>query len=212
MGARSRRPVDVIGGWLSAAEGPVILAIDAPLGWPVALGATLAGHSAGEGIDVPANEMFRRTSDRFIKTTFGKTPLDVGADRIARTAHSALELLEDIRRRTGLPVPLAWSPGELAPVSAIEVYPAATLLACGWRSDGYKDKDESNVAARRDIIAALGTVVDLPTDVSLLERSADALDAAVCVLAGKDFLESRALPPLDQDLARREGWIWVRAR
>ena len=39
--------------------------------------------------------------------------------------------------------------------------------------------------------------------------SADALDAVVCVLAGRDFLEGFEVPPDAPDLARREGWIWT---
>ena len=120
-------PRDVICEWLDIVDDRVLLAIDAPLGWPAELGDTLVGHSAGEEIRVPKNEIFRRATDRFIQKTIHKTPLDVGADRIARTAHAALRLLGDLRRALQSPLPLAWSPQELAHVSAIEVYPAATL-------------------------------------------------------------------------------------
>jgi hypothetical protein len=39
--------------------------------------------------------------------------------------------------------------------------------------------------------------------------NADALDAAVCVFAGLNFLRGHALPPPNLDEAKREGWIWV---
>lgn len=204
---RSCRPVDVIAQWLAEVAGPVLLAVDAPLGWPTPLSTALASHTAGEEVRTPPNEMFRRMSDRFIQTTFGKTPLDVGADRIARTAHAALRLLAGVRRGSGLEVPLAWSPKGLPQLSAIEVYPAATLLAHGYRSDGYKKP--RNVIERESIVVDLRKVMELPPDASLLERNPDALDAVVCVLAGKDFLDGRTLPPQDLDVARREGWIWV---
>ncbi len=39
--------------------------------------------------------------------------------------------------------------------------------------------------------------------------NADMLDAVVCILAGRDFLEGWAFKPRDQAMARTEGWIWV---
>jgi hypothetical protein len=62
-----------------------------------------------------------------------------------------------------------------------------------------------------EIIDGLRKVAGLPLDVSSMQASADALDAAVCVLAAADFLRGEAMPPEDQALAEREGWIWVRA-
>lgn len=207
---RRRRPADVVCEWLAKARPPALIAIDAPLGWPVALAPALAAHRAGAEIASIPNEMFRRTTDRFIQKTIGKTPLDIGADRIARTAHAALALLAELRRRLGVPIPLAWSPHDMGEVSAIEVYPAATLLARGFRADGYKDRER--VDERREIIRQLGNVIELPSDVAILERSADALDAVVCALTAKDFLNGEALPPQDPASAEREGWIWVRPR
>jgi hypothetical protein len=43
-----------------------------------------------------------------------------------------------------------------------------------------------------------------------LESSDDALDAAICVLAGLDFLRGEVYKPKDFPLAKEEGWIWVR--
>ncbi len=94
------------------------LALDAPLGWPAVLGETLGPHIAGESLDGTPNELFRRQTDHFIKAVIGRQPLDVGADRIARTAHAALGLLEQLRQLTGQPVPLAWTPHDPAPVSS----------------------------------------------------------------------------------------------
>jgi hypothetical protein len=45
---------------------PVLLAIDAPLGWPKQLAETLINHRAGMPIETPANVMFRRTTNLFI--------------------------------------------------------------------------------------------------------------------------------------------------
>jgi hypothetical protein len=81
---------------------------------------SLANHRAGAELGVKAHDLFRRATDRFIRQHFGKQSLDVGADRIARTAHSALVLLGILRRRLGEPIPLAWDPN-IREVSAIEV-------------------------------------------------------------------------------------------
>jgi len=69
-----------------------LIAIDAPLGWPVALSTALPLHAAGAPISVDPNQLFRRETDRDIHTRLGKQPLDVGANFIARTAKAALKL------------------------------------------------------------------------------------------------------------------------
>lgn len=195
-----------IASWLSS-SGPALLALDAPLGWPTSLGPALVQHVAGEPVGQNPNLLFRRGTDRFIKAEIGKQPLDVGADRIARTAVAALRLLADIRKLTGHPIPLAWS-REIPGPAAMEVYPAATLTAHGLRASGYKKpRDEKE---RAEILQGLSERVEIQPDLrDLLRSNADALDAAICVLAGSDFLRGHALPPPDLDEAKREGWIWV---
>ncbi len=120
---------------------------------------------------------------------------------------AALRLLADVRKLSGHPIPLAWSPDIPGP-AAIEVYPAATLTAHGLRASGYKTpRDEEQ---RSEILQGLGERVEIQPDLrDLLWSNADALDAVVCVLAGSDFLRGHALPPPDLDEAKREGWIWV---
>jgi hypothetical protein len=56
----------------------------------------------------------------FIKEKIGKQSLDVGADRIARTAYSALELLDRLRQMLGHDIKLAWEPTNKG-ISLIEV-------------------------------------------------------------------------------------------
>ena len=124
-----------------ATSEPCLLAIDAPLGWPSDLGAALTGHEAGGELPHLSHDLFRRGTDRFIKRTIGKQPLDVGADRIARTALAALQRLAHLREKTSQPLPLAWVPGQLEDSACIEVYPAGTLTACGFPAAGYKGKD-----------------------------------------------------------------------
>ena len=90
-------PWDRVANWLlTHREETIPIALDAPLGWPVALGQALQDHSAGKPEDRCPDDMFRRSTDRHIKEMVGKQPLDVGADRIARTAHSALKYLRKV--------------------------------------------------------------------------------------------------------------------
>jgi len=203
-------PAAVVGGWLGKADEPVLLALDAPLGWPAPLAQTLVRHRAGDELSAEANQMFRRMTDHAIRKNVGKKPLDVGADRIARTAHAALRFLAELRSTLSRPVPLAWSAHALEGTAAIEVYPAATLSAHGIRSAGYKKRE--HVAERREIIEALRARLELPIDAGLLEKNADALDAVVCLLAAKDFVEGQSVSPHDAQLAEQEGWIWSRGR
>jgi len=208
--SRDESAAETVTSWVRATDVPTLLAVDAPLGWPLALAQALGAHRAGDAIATDANKMFRRETDRFVKTRLGKTPLDVGADRIARTAHAALRLLGDLRSRLAADVPLAWTPNLVATVSAIEVYPAATLVGHGFRAGGYKQRER--LAERREIIACLQAIASLPDDLSSMERSADALDAVVCLLAAHDFLRGEAMPPENHVLATGEGWIWAKAR
>src|SRR5687767_13252508 len=89
---------DVITKWLgSRPTSSVLLALDAPLGWPASLGDVLSRHAAGSTPPVTAHQMFRRRTDDVVYRVLKKRPLDVGADRIARCAHAALALLQRLR-------------------------------------------------------------------------------------------------------------------
>ena len=206
LGTRATPPLDVVAEWVGQASGPVLLALDAPLGWPAPLGEALAGHRAGDAIDASAHALFRRATDRDVKARLGKQPLDVGADRIARTARAALGLLGELRERLGLPIPLVWQ-SDVEGVGAVEVYPAATLRAYGVDATGYKRSDGD--AARARVVRALRGHLDVP-DLPVLIENDDALDAVVCVLAGADVVRGQARGPSDRAVAEREGWIWVR--
>ena len=204
---KGRTVADEVASMILGQDCPVLLSIDAPLGWPTEMRTALLNHQAGAWLTVSADHMFRRETDRFIHERVGKRPLDVGADRIARTAHAALSLLHDIGQCIGTQIDLAWQ-RDLDGVSAIEVYPAATLTARGFRADGYKKTAQR--AERREILRSLESEMDVTGNRVLLEGNADALDAVVCVLAARDFLEGKAIPPDDPATAAREGWIWTR--
>lgn len=207
VGSMVKSVVQTVADWTEQTSSTLI-ALDAPLGWPLDLGRTLHKHDAGAPISVKANRMFRRTTDRFVKREIGKQPLEVGANLIARTALSALEFLKELRQQTEESLPLAWNPGIGVGVCAVEVYPAATLKAYGVKVPSYKGT--KGYAARQTILRFLQKHMDLPEDVSLMETNDDALDASLCVLAGMDFLRDEVLKPSDLELPKKEGWIWVR--
>ena len=86
--SRGLPPTDVVVRAL-AGKPRALVALDAPLGWPENFGKQLARHHAGQALSSKANEFVRRETDRFVKARIGQQPLDVGADRIARTALEA---------------------------------------------------------------------------------------------------------------------------
>lgn len=90
-----------------------LIAFDAPLGWPKEMGRELVNHCAGDSLIVGDKVLFRRETDRFIKRMIGKQPLDIGADRIARTAYTALKILRELGEYSGNPIPLAWNCKEI---------------------------------------------------------------------------------------------------
>lgn len=121
---------------------------------------------------------------------------------------SALGILHAIAEELGEQIKLAWRPTDQSRI-AIEVYPAATLEAHGIRATRYKKPEQR--PAREAIVDSLSKLMSIEEEArQALLASADALDAAVCVLAGADFLLGRSLPPENLPTAKKEGWIWVR--
>ena len=55
-----------------ASNRPCLLAIDAPLGWSVALGQAPVVHEAGGRLTHVSDDLFRRSTDRFVKRMIGK--------------------------------------------------------------------------------------------------------------------------------------------
>jgi predicted RNase H-like nuclease len=199
--------LDGIKEWRTA-QGRVLLAIDAPLGWPKVLGETLGAHRAGELIKIAPNMLFRRETDRFIKEKLNKQSLDIGADRIARTAHAALALLKRCKTALEGKIPLAWN-CDFSGVAAIEVYPAATLRAYNVKDTGYKGKKGG--AARKNLYESLSKFLSIPEKFTeQIITDDNALDSVICALAGIDFLSEKVYSPPDHSLAEQEGWIWAR--
>ena len=189
---------------------PILIAMDAPLGWPLPMSMELGDHRPGELIETPPNELFRRRTDRVVHDALRKPPLEVGADRIARTAHAALRLLQAIRERSGQRLPVLLDPWTSNGSGVVEVYPAATLKARGYPFQGYKKPTSEHRAKRREILRCMEGTLFVPNwDVPL--ESDHALDAIICVLAAVDFMNGECIAPGEQDQARtKEGWIWFR--
>jgi predicted nuclease with RNAse H fold len=190
-----------------------LFAIDAPLGWTAPMGNLLANHFAGEPIAEDQDRFFRRMTDTFVHQRIGKLPLEVGADRIARTAHSALKIIGELRER-GLPLQMLWDWGLFTnkniKYGVIEVYPSATLKQMGFISSGYKGDSTEEKQKRQQIIHSLAKFLPSIVQFPHLEDNADMLDATICLLCAQDFLEGKAIAPSDLAMARKEGWIWVR--
>jgi len=209
LGSSCKSSVDTILNWLSSKK-IALLAFDAPLGWPESLGSELSSHYAGEPLNNKPNNLFSRLTDRVVHKEIKKKPLDVGADRIARTAHAALTLLKNLRDETNLPIPLLWHMSQIDEICGIEVYPAGTLVSRGLSTP---KKDKSGGRHRIDLINRLGIEVD-KTKMNIIEQKPDVFDAVICVLAGVDFVQSKciSIPNEDAEIAKKEGWIWVKKR
>ena len=178
-----------------------LVAIDSPLGWPVLMRTALCGHQVGEKIAKSRAFIFQRNTDLFVgKRLPGITPFWVGADKIGCTAHAACELLSGrgIRVLLEMKIPKG--------LSAIEVYPSATLCAHGW-----KGKERGEVVEK---LATEENVVFLG-ETKQCVKTQHHFDACICLLAARDFWEKKCYTPKEAnatDVAKVEGWIWVRKK
>lgn len=200
---RGSTAVDFAADKINTAASRVIVALDAPLGWPSKLSEALRKHQAGEPVGASPDEMFSRMTDHSIRERFRIRPLEVGANLIARTAHAALQLLAELRERTRIELPLLESDdGERSGV--IEVYPAATLRAHGLAKVG-----DGGSAARRDRLQRITKPFPLDCQVPIAVQNPHVFDAVICAVAAADFAAGRSVPPPPDSVASREGWIWV---
>ena len=212
-GSAGDSPASTIACWINGCE-HFVIAMDAPLGWPAALAGALLEHRVTQPIPHEADDLFHRATDDYVyrKLKMKRRPLEVGANLIARTAKSALSLLQEVREKSIRPIPSVWTPGEESGV--IEVYPAATLLSRDICTTGYTKPVAED--KRKRILERLREEIDTETvpsgKVERITKTADLLDGVVCVLAGADFVRGAAYPPKDLVKAEREGWIWFCGR
>jgi len=85
----------------------------------------------------------------------------------------------------GHDIELAWEP-RINGINVIEVYPAATLIAHGIDTQGYKST--SGKVDRLRVIADLKLYLTVSGEIPSIEKRSDSVDAIACVLAGQDFL------------------------
>lgn len=219
-------------------ERPTLLALDAPLGWPVAMRKALAEGTAGSVAGIPgdaredASLMFRRFTDRFVAERTGKTPQSVGANWVASLTHTALQLIHMIAEKcqersiSMSNAPLDQRDSFRRDVHIIEVYPALAgpLFLRGpscfesWTAvreelDGFRRENWDTIVERlRGRLEA--DCVDLSPELKNDRRLRDhGLDAILCAWIGWQFLLGECVPPTitGDDLAK-EGWIWFDRR
>lgn len=171
-----------------------LIALDAPLGWPVAMSNHLPNHQAGKFLAVKADDLFSRHTDIVVRNKIGKRPLELGPNLIARTALSALSLIEDIAQHLGTKISLAWSLDDLGYVAAVEVYPAATVLA-------HRPESQLHAEDKLDLIRQQ-LDSDQPKGIG---DTLDIIDACLCVVAAADFLRGDAAPPDNAGLGPEGG-------
>jgi predicted RNase H-like nuclease len=196
--SRNASAASIVAAWIEKSD-RTLIALDAPLGWPVVFGRELAQHRAGGPLGSAAHAMFRRLTDDEISKRLGKRPLEVAADRIARAAHAALRFLADLRALLDAPVPLVWSSDWAGRCGAIEVYPAATRIA---------------LALPRGSGSLAGLDSRLRIAAGVPPASEHARDAIVCAITALEFLAGRTIPPTTDQWrqAEHEGWIWAGSR
>jgi hypothetical protein len=195
---------------INAFESADRVGIDVPFGWPDQLPEVLKAYRDTASWNVAAastNSLFFRATDLHVKAVTGKTPLAVGADRIAWPAARAARLLTRAAA-AGYEVDRSGVQGVL-----VEVYPAVALVRWGLLPKaGYK-----GVKKRRILAELAERVLDRPwlsapdafrarcvSDDNVLDAFVGALVARAHALGLCETVPHGAL-----ERARREGWIAI---
>jgi predicted nuclease with RNAse H fold len=205
-----------------------LIALDAPLGFPINLGKFLSPHKAGvpitnwdNGYKEHISQYVDRYTDRKIREKLNLIPLSVGADKISRVTFRTMELIGTIEKELGEKLNLIWKPEDCKGISFIEVYPASTLKSYGQPHNQYKQKkDDYN---RNQIIDFIISKIDIDKELVenfQFESKIDALDALICAFTGKEFIKGN-LTSFDKlieekdleevkNIVSNEGWIWTK--
>lgn len=186
------------------AAGCEVIAIDAPLGWPVAFTDALIAHRDGRPWPTTdPRELRLRRTDRLLGEQH-IWPLSVSTDRIGIVAFRAARLLPRLGKGS--------APARDGSDGVIEVYPAAALKTWAQGHRGYKLALIDHADRRRRITAWLETTFTLgigEADAQSLIASSDLLDALICAVLAHEYLAGRteAVPEADRASAAEEGWI-----
>ena len=189
--------------WITEVD---LAAIDVPLGWPDAFVAAITAHHAGGAWPVDGeqrDELRFRLTDREIQR-LGAQPLSVSSDKIGVPAMRAGRL-QRLLAEAGVKVDRSGVSGRL-----IEVYPAAALRVWGFRSNGYKGKDNRAVVAElcATVLGQFGAIGAAACEV-LHGCDDDEFDAFICAVLARAARTGHTTAPSAEQLAlaRREGWI-----
>jgi predicted RNase H-like nuclease len=184
------------------------IAIDAPLGWPIAFtDALVANRETRPWPDAPTRALrYRRTDLRLAEERIW--PLSVSTDRIGIVAFRAQRLLPRLGRGE--------HPARDGSDGIYEVYPAAALRRWSQQSRAYKRVDPAHAQSREVILGWLvgGFRLSVGEHRERLVASSDLLDALICAILAREAAEGRTEPVLDIDCeaAREEGWIHLPTR
>lgn len=215
----------------------VLIAIDAPLGWPIKF--KVQEHSAGnffevDSLDDPKSFFFQRETERHIKkVTEGSNgkinPLEVTSSFIAGTTYSSLYLIDKINATYCKTVNeskmgcerMVFDRKEYDKpnfnLGVIEVYPSMTLSVLCLPHDDYKWKKKSEIPpekAKRQNKIKNFISGEVKVGVKKLVND-DVIDAFICLITARSFLNDEVVKPEDlkisPDVYRKEGWIFYPA-
>ncbi len=180
------------------------IAVDVPFGWPKPFAEALAGYRIGVPLDLPRQRYRLRTTDVWLKSKLPSlNPKSVSTDRLGSTAIVGTNLLHALNRN-GFRLPLRKSGGCPA---AIEVYPAASLLA--WNLQALE---------REEIVRRLQEQFTLEiseTTRSTLLDNDHCFDAFVAALTAREYAGGNTFYPpeyIPDETIEIEGWIHVPSR
>ena len=189
-------------------EGHAVVGIDVPFGWPDQFVSFVSRYHEQHWGPTVSRARFRfRITDEFVHQQTDKWPLSVSTDKLGIPAHRMASLLPRLER---CDVPPMRTDGHATHV--IEVYPGATLSALGLQEPGYKRADAGDVRER--IVTNLGEYgVEFSRGAADdCRRIDDALDASICALTARFYLEGATWDPPSDPVVEKEGWIFFPKR
>ncbi len=208
---------------LSFCDGSDVVAVDAPFGWPKPFIEALSGYELGNMLGHDRKRYRYRATDTWITEELPQkephrekpappTPLSVSTDKLGSTAMVATILLRSLAEEFRLSPRVSKSDP-----AVIEVYPAASLWACGLPHKGFKGFHESARNKRAEALAGLKTSFDLETSYQddSLTRWDHCFDALVAALTAREYSRSNTFDPPERfsnETLNVEGWIRVPSR
>ncbi|WP_046226982.1 DUF429 domain-containing protein [Paenibacillus dauci] len=194
-----------------------LLCWDTPLGWPIDFSSSLVNHLAGQYLRSAPLNFFNRSTDLFCHSLLGKKPLEITTNRIARTTHKTLGIINELQMKYPK-MKLLWDPKEEFEIGYIEVYPVTWLLSESIvpnktkQYDSYKGTEQKNQRRRLDIIKELRKRgMKFNGMYKRMIKEEHFFDACLCCLGGKDFLDDRTIRPINNiSSIQKEGWIWIK--